>query len=406
MKLNQKIKLFIILGIEFAAIAMILILIFFAGKRVYTVTFDLNGGTLLSGDPVQKITQGHNATPPTVTKEGCYFLKWSGSYKEVTRDVIIEAIWEYETSYGVVYDSNENSNYCVISESFPGLQGDIYVGAYNNGKKVLGINDEAFINRDGIKKLHFLDGILTIGNKAFAGCTSLETIELPDTAVTIGDEAFYGCSSLKSVILPSSLKAINRNTFVGCSSLEEIILPEGLERIEENAFYGCANLKSISLPSSLKYIAKNAFADCRGLEEVIIAEGLEFIDDGAFNSCDNLTSITLPKSLKTLGDAVFSDCTSLENVVILEGLTTIGEKAFFNCESLIEVNIPTTVLGIGYMAFNQESITIYGLTYIENPVIPFGWHKEWKTASAVFEWKLIEEVVEEESTDVVTDTEE
>ena len=114
MKTRQRVKLFIILGVEFIAIAVMLLLIFFAGKQVHTVTFDLNGGTLLSGDLVQKVTQGHNANPPTVTKEGCFFLKWSGSYREVTRDVVIEAIWEYETSAGIEYNMDENSNYCTI----------------------------------------------------------------------------------------------------------------------------------------------------------------------------------------------------------------------------------------------------------------------------------------------------
>ena len=39
--MKQKIKLGIILGVEFVAIAVILLLIFFAGKKSYTVTFDL-----------------------------------------------------------------------------------------------------------------------------------------------------------------------------------------------------------------------------------------------------------------------------------------------------------------------------------------------------------------------------
>ena len=45
MKASQKIKLFIILGVEFIAVAVILLLIFFSGKQSYTVQFDLNGGT-------------------------------------------------------------------------------------------------------------------------------------------------------------------------------------------------------------------------------------------------------------------------------------------------------------------------------------------------------------------------
>jgi len=129
-KINKdKIKIYLILGIEFIAIAILLVLIFFAGKKSYTVTFDLNGGTLLSGDTVQRVTQGHNANPPAAAKEGHYLRGWSGSYREVTRNVTVTAIWEYETGAGIEYSADENRNYCEIKSVFKGLVGDLYVGA-------------------------------------------------------------------------------------------------------------------------------------------------------------------------------------------------------------------------------------------------------------------------------------
>ena len=39
--MKQKTKLIIILAVEFIAISLVLLLIFFAGKKSYTVTFDL-----------------------------------------------------------------------------------------------------------------------------------------------------------------------------------------------------------------------------------------------------------------------------------------------------------------------------------------------------------------------------
>ena len=91
--MREKIKVSILLGAEFIAIAIILLLIFFAGKKSYTVTFDPNGGTLIAGDLEQRVTQGHSANPPQVTKEGHYFLRWSGDYTKVTNDVTLRAIW-------------------------------------------------------------------------------------------------------------------------------------------------------------------------------------------------------------------------------------------------------------------------------------------------------------------------
>lgn len=259
MKTRQRIKLFIILGVEAIAIAVMLLLIFFAGKQVHTVTFDLNGGTLLSGDLVQRVTRGYNATPPKVTKEGCFFLKWEGSYNRVTHDVTVEAVWEYETTAGIVYNIDENSNYCTISGAFKDLQGDVYIGAYNDGKKVLGIEDGAFANCKGITRIHLLDGILTIGDGVFEGCTALQSIELPETAFRIGDNAFRGCAKLERVVLPEKLKTLGKNAFAGCAALEEVTFFEGVESLGAGAFAGCSALKEITLPTTLQYVGSGAF---------------------------------------------------------------------------------------------------------------------------------------------------
>lgn len=262
MKIKQRIKLIIVLGIEFLAITVMLLLIFFAGKRVYTVTFDLNGGTLLSGDVVQKVTQGQNANPPTVTKEGCYFLKWSGSFREVTRDITIEAIWEYETSPGIEYTSSPDgydSNYCEISGCYEGLTGDIYIGAYHDEKKVLGIKENAFANCKGITSIHLLDGILTIEDGAFSGCTNLVSIEMPSTVVRMGDAVFSGCTNLKSIVLPEDLEVMGDGVFFDCTSLEEVTIGEKLEKMGSLVFSGCSSLKEIILPKSLLEIGSRAF---------------------------------------------------------------------------------------------------------------------------------------------------
>ncbi len=299
MKTKQRIKLFIILGVEFIAIAVMLLLIFFAGKQVHTVTFDLNGGVLLSGDLVQKVTQGHNATPPTAAKDGCYFLKWSGSYNRVTHDVTIAAVWEYETTAGIEYNIEENSNYCTISGAFKGLQGDVYIGGYKDGKKVLGIEDGAFKDCDGITRIHLLEGILTIGDSAFEGCTSLESIELPPTTVSLGD-----------------------NVFKGCESLTEIVLPEQLKDLGDNAFAGCTSLKEVTAFTEMKSVGANAFAGCSALETIILYEGLESIGAGAFTGCSALKEITLPANLLQVGSLAFDD----ENLTIYVSTYTEGQN--------------------------------------------------------------------------------
>ncbi len=253
-KIGHKLKLFIILGVEFLAIAIILLLVFFAGHKSYTVTFDLEGGTLLSGNTVQEVNRGKSATPPSVKKEGCYLLRWSRSYSAVTNDIVVRAIWEYETTEGIEYEVKDNTNYCEIVGCFADVQGDVYIGAYYDGKRVLGIRDGAFKDCTGITAVYLLDGILTIGNEAFAGCTALKTVELPGTLVRLGNNAFKDCKNLTDVILPETLKTIGDGAFSGCGALGSVILPRALETLgvgvfDVNDLVICAYIKEEEKPT-------------------------------------------------------------------------------------------------------------------------------------------------------------
>lgn len=229
--MSHKLKLFIFISVEMIAIVTVFLLILFAGKKSYTVTFDLNGGELLSGDMVQTVTRGQSATPPIVTRDGCYLLKWSDSYQKVTKDVYTKAIWEYETTAGIEYEVIPDSNYCLISGCYKELSGAVYIGAYYNELKVLGIKDDAFKDCDKITSIYLLDGILSIGNNAFMGCSNLEKINIPDTVESIGDNAFKDCEKLTEITLPLSVTEVGYEVFNNDLTInlffEEDEIPEG-----------------------------------------------------------------------------------------------------------------------------------------------------------------------------------
>ena len=211
--MSHKLKLFIFISVEMIAIVIVFLLILFAGKKSYTVTFDLNGGELLNGDVVQTITRGQSATPPLVTKDGCFLLKWSDSYQKVTRDVYAKAIWEYETTAGIEYEVLPNSNYCLISGCYKELSGAVYIGAYYNDLKVLGIKAGAFENCDKISSIYLLDGIISIGDNAFKNCLNLEYIVIPETVESIGDNAFVGCKKLTEITIPKAVSEMGDTVF-------------------------------------------------------------------------------------------------------------------------------------------------------------------------------------------------
>lgn len=301
MKLKQKVKLGIVLGVEFVTIAVILALIFFAGKKSYTVTFDPNGGTLISGDLVQTVPQGKNATPPNVAKDGCYLHSWSASYRQITRDIVIEAVWEWQTSIGFDYVSGEDSNYCEILSCFKDLTGDVYVGVYHDEKKVLGIRNDAFRDCDGIENIYMLDGILSIGESVFEGCDSLVTVELPGTLSKLGKNAFKDCVSLEKIVIPDNLKVIPEGAFAGCTSLKEIVIPSTVVTIEPGAFAGCTSLEKVTFVEQTE-----TEVDEETGEETTSYTGIVTIGGGAFAGCESLTEVVLPSTLKNIGELAFS----------------------------------------------------------------------------------------------------
>lgn len=303
--MKHKIKLAIVFGVEFIAIVVILLLIFFAGKKTHKVVFDLNGGTLLGGELIQEVVRGSSATPPAVAKDGCYLHSWQGSYKQVTKDVVVRAVWEYETTVGIEYVTSEDSNYCEILSCYPDLRGDVYIGAYHNGKKVLGIRDGAFAGCEGIENVYMLDGIISIGDGVFEGCTNLKSIALPSTLAVMGEGVFAGCTSLEAVELPTALEAIPDMAFAGCTSLSEISFGENIGAIGDSAFVSCSSLRSVSIPELVKGIGGQAFSGCISLAEIDFSEGLESIGGYAFYNCPAITEVVLPLSLKQIGTLAF-----------------------------------------------------------------------------------------------------
>ena len=383
--MKHKIKIAFILAVEFVALAAVLVLIFLAGKKQYTVTFDLNGGTLLSGDLEQHVTQGHNATPPSAYKEGHYLRGWSGSYQKVTGNSKVTAVWEYVTTSGIEYTKKSGATYTEISGCFKALSGKVYIGAYHDNLIVFAVQDSSFEDCSRITDIHMLDGVITIGNRAFAGCTSLKEIDLPNTVVSIGDEAFENCKELKKLTLPKSLEVLGENVFAGCESLEEIYIPTTVRYIPDNAFAELKNLKKVVF---VDYEAKknndkddsesnetentadiidvkigeNAFAGCTALEEVILPNNLSFIGRKAFADCSALSEITLPENTKFIGDGAFSGCTALSYIVIPKSVTIIGEGAFDTDIDVYVYNEETVPFPQGFAAewYRGDAKLVYG----------------------------------------------
>ena len=176
--MKKRITLLIFIAVDILILLAVILITFSSTKDYYTVEFDLNGGVLLSGDLKQTVKFGNNAKPPIVSKDGEKFLEWSDDWTNITSDKVIEAIWDFDTTFGIQFDVYGNGNYCLVNGSFENISGDVYISAYYYDKRVLGIKDQAFINRSRMTSISLPSGMFSIGNESFKGCNSLETISL------------------------------------------------------------------------------------------------------------------------------------------------------------------------------------------------------------------------------------
>ncbi len=295
---------------------------------------------------------------------------------------------------------------------YNGNSWSVYIPKEIDGYTVVGIGNNAFINKD-VGYVDIPETVISIGNGAFSQCYKLRTVNIPDSVTHIGTSAFYQCSSLGSVSIPSSLESILYRSFSGCSSLKSVTIPNKVTEIGNEAFAHCSSLKEVNLSKSLTHIGWSAFreapiesieipksldtcyatgnfnydlngkkystyfgpfafcenlknvtfekgttqiasylfAGCVGLEKITIPDTVTVIEQGAFESCLRLNDVTVGNSVTTISSTAFKQCVSLPAITLPDSLTKIEYRAFENCESLASVEIPDNVTEIGYEAF-------------------------------------------------------
>ncbi len=79
-------------------------------KQTYHITFDLDGGVLLTGTLEQTVQNITEITIPTTTKNGYKFVGWDKEIHELSKDEVITALWEkIINEYWVTfYDADNN----------------------------------------------------------------------------------------------------------------------------------------------------------------------------------------------------------------------------------------------------------------------------------------------------------
>lgn len=110
MKNKRLIAVILSLTIAIGSMAM-----FGCGSDPFTVTFDGDGGTLVSGEEVQTIASAKDIVAPTYQKDGYYFEGWSEVLKNIVKDTKVVARWAAKR-YNISFNSNGGNTITEVKE--------------------------------------------------------------------------------------------------------------------------------------------------------------------------------------------------------------------------------------------------------------------------------------------------
>ena len=341
---------------------MLLLLLSSCGrKKTYQITFDSNGGTLITEQQVKK---GKVAVEPSdPVKEGYTFLYWMLNDQKfdfstpITSNITLVAKWEEnndKVTEGLEYKLINNSEYEVVG--YTGESTKINIPSLYNGLPVTSIGDRVFYQNYNITSITIPETIVRIGEYAFYECYKVTNVFIPSSVISIGKNAFSDCDNLVLYCEPELRPGgwderftndtvywgINENNFVEENNVQYIL---DIENFTATLVRYKGSSIEVVIPSYVELnnkqynvikIATYAFYfyDIIGPSSVVISEGVTSIDKYAFYGCRSLTSITIPDSVTSIGVEAFYGCSSLTNIEIPDSVTSIGNYAFESCNKL------------------------------------------------------------------------
>ena len=247
--------------------------------------------------------------------------------------------------------------------------------AYNKTKDEYGVEYSA----GGINLVRFPEeyfgvyaipeGVKYIDNHAFENCKGLKRLTLPKSLKSISPDAFFKCDNLKEIHYEGSFKdwcnldfstewsspcCNGAKLFISEKELIEVGFPEGINEIKKFAFFGCTSIINVVIQDNIKSLGKQAFGDCTNLREVTIFADVDEISEGMFEGCSSLIGVHFASpGITKMAPRAFAHCKNLGHITLPDNLIEIQGFAFYSCNALSEVTLPEKLTVVGDSAFGS-----------------------------------------------------
>lgn len=294
-------------------------------------------------------------------------------------------------AYTLTWEEDTENGGVAITGYTGDLSGTLEIPAKLEGKPVVSIRKEAFMEKTNITGLTLPDSLLVIEDGAFKDCKNLAgTLVLPAKLKTIGREAFSNTDFTGKLEIPAGIREIEFSSFAE-TDFTSLELHEGLETIGYMAFMNCKfKQENLHIPSTVIKLDNYAFCQCYGLSGTLsLPENIQCVGSSAFEGCCQLTGpVRIPAGLSDFSTSAFHGCTGLTDYTVdpgnekyiardgilylkngktivscLQGRTgpltipedveRIDSAAFTDCKGLTgELHLPENLKYIGFSAFN------------------------------------------------------
>ena len=341
---------------------------------LYTITYNLNGGTLADGATLQEtVTRKSEAiTLPSLTRDYYTFDGWftDESFADGTQVTRLE---------------NFTDNVSVYAKFTPITYTITYV--LNGGT-----------NADGAVTTYTMDDDIklptpTKAESAFKGWYTVE--DFSDSKLTgwskgklHEDITLYARWNIyievKSGLAASEIKKITSNTTIKVkkdksNDKDSVYIPSLSNALKELLKTNSDVLVTLDISefNNIVMDEDKKFSGCANLEEIIFPYSVSKFDTlPGFGGCTRLESITIPSGIKTISERCFYNCTSLKSVVIPTSVTKIWPEVFWTCSSIESItfkadeaqwylkNMLKGEFVLGYFTFNDP--TGYNIVHLQN----------------------------------------
>lgn len=163
-----------------------------AGDVTYSVQFEMNGGSLVSGRLLQHVHEGEAAIPPVLERDGYVQTGWNEDFDSVHEDLIVVALWKQAKDVMSIGGNEHLSGHGLTSEEVyakiaPSV---VEIVVFDSAGEELGLGSGFFIDDIGsvVTNFHVIEGassatVTTASGLVFDVISALAFDESKDLAV-------------------------------------------------------------------------------------------------------------------------------------------------------------------------------------------------------------------------------